>query len=140
MRKTVYILGFLITGLISEKVTAQKSANTVMDIRVEVVQGLQTTTSTNDIVFHDEIHSDSKNLTYGTMEMQISDNADYITSFASKIRLLNENGEMLDLDSSTIVTMIDSNRILIKMSGKLNSDPTASGVYLGSQVARIDFY
>ena len=138
MKKIFYITGFLIAGLFLENAYAQKSASAVMDIRVEVVRGIQAASSANDIVIHS--NSDLKDKVYGTVEMQISKGADYIASFNSDIQLVNNLGEIIGLKSSVKEQVMDDNQVIIEMSGKLHSDPMKKGVYLGSQVARIDFF
>ena len=138
MKITFYILGVLIVGLYCQTGFAQKSAGAVMEIRVEVVRGLQTASSSNDIVIQQ--NSKPEEAIYGTVEMQVSEEADYVTSFDSDVNLINCDGEKMNLISSVIERKVDNNRIIIEMSGKLHSDPMKKGVYLGSQVARIDFF
>jgi len=138
MKVTIYILGVLIAGLYSQEGFAQKTAGAVMEIKVEVVQGLQTASLSKDIVVQPS--SDMNNSVYGRVEMQLSENADYVTSFYSDIKLMNRSGEEMDLKSSVKEHKMDNNRVIIEMSGKLHSDRMKNGVYLGSQVARIDFF
>lgn len=138
MKITVYILGVLIAGMFNQTAFAQKSAGAVMEIRVEVVRGLQTTSSSKDIVVQQ--YSKPEETIYNRVEMQLSEDADYVTSIVSDIKLMNRKGEEMDLKSSVVERKMDNNRVIIEMSGKLHSDRMKHGVYLGSQVARIDFF
>lgn len=138
MKITFYLLGVLIAGLYSQRGFAQETAGAVMEIKVEVVQGLQAASSSMDIVVRPA--SDKNDTVYGRVEMQLSEDADYVTSFFSDIKLLNRSEEEMELKSSVVEWKMDNNRVIIEMSGKLYSERMKHGVYLGSQVARIDFF
>ncbi|MGF1670780.1 MAG: hypothetical protein ACFCU6_10040 [Balneolaceae bacterium] len=140
MKKIIYLLGLLIIGLAGERGIAQKSASAVMEIRVEVIQGSNTSAFINDIVIDKNTTEINNDLKYGRVELDISKHTDHIASFAPYIQLKNEIGEILEIESISSILSGRDQKIVYELSHNAISVHDYDGFFHGFQIARIDFF